>query len=82
MSAITTPLDTLKTRIQSKSIDNYKIPSSIVEIYRREGYKGLFAGMKLRVMKNSLHTSLYLFIYEWYLNKVSIRDAIRATIEE
>jgi hypothetical protein len=33
-------------------------------------------------MKNSLHTSLYLFMYEWYLNKVSVRDAIRATIEE
>lgn len=56
--------------------------SSIVDIYRKEGLKGLFSGVKLRVMKNSLHTSLYLFMYEWYLNKVNGMDALTAVIEE
>jgi hypothetical protein len=82
VSAITTPLDTLKTRIQSKSITHYRIISSMVDIYEGEGLKGLFSGVKLRVMKNSLHTSLYLFMYEWYLNRVSRRDALNAVIEE
>lgn len=82
VSAITTPLDTLKTRVQSKSITNYSVINSIGEIYRKEGVKGLFSGVKLRMMKNSLHLSLYLFMYEWYLNKVSVRDAISVVEEE
>lgn len=41
---MTTPLDTVKTRIQSQGITKYKIVKSIVDIYRKEGYLGLFYG--------------------------------------
>jgi hypothetical protein len=63
VSALTTPLDALKTRVQSKGITDYKIINGITNIYEREGLTGLFAGMKWRMLKNSVHTSLYLFTY-------------------
>jgi hypothetical protein len=44
--------------------------------------KGLFSSVKLRMMKNSLHTSLYLFMYEWHLKQVNPLDALTAALEE
>jgi uncharacterized membrane protein (DUF4010 family) len=34
VSAVTTPMDTLKTRIQSQGITDYKIMKGIVKIYK------------------------------------------------
>lgn len=45
VSAITTPMDTLKTRIQSQGIERYKIIAGVREIYKREGWTGLFSGV-------------------------------------
>lgn len=75
VSALTTPLDTLKTRVQSKGIKDYKILQGITSIYEKEGITGLFAGMKWRMLKNSVHTSLYLFTYEWLIQKIRFNDA-------
>jgi len=75
VSALTTPLDTLKTRVQSKGIKDYKILQGITSIYEKEGITGLFAGMKWRMLKNSVHTSLYLFTYEWPIQKIRFNDA-------
>ena len=71
MSGLTTPLDTLKTRIQSKGITNYSVVQSIKEIYSKEGALGLFSGVQWRMLKNSLHSSLYLAIYEWYMSSLA-----------
>jgi hypothetical protein len=45
VSGITTPMDALKTRIQSQGIVKYKIINGILEIYRKEGLLGLFSGV-------------------------------------
>jgi hypothetical protein len=80
MSAITTPLDTLKTRIQSQGITEYKIIKGIQKIYKNEGLTGLFAGVQWRVLKNSIHGSLYLFIYEWYMQSINYSDVFGSNI--
>jgi hypothetical protein len=71
MSAVTTPLDTLKTRIQSKGIKKYSILVGLRDIYAKEGARGLFSGMEWRVLKNGVHSSLYVFIYEWYMRGIA-----------
>lgn len=45
VSGITTPMDALKTRIQSQGIVKYKIINGILDIYRKEGLMGLFSGV-------------------------------------
>jgi hypothetical protein len=45
VSGVTTPMDTLKTRIQSQGITDYKIIKGIHSIYRKEGLLGLFSGV-------------------------------------
>ena len=82
VSAVTTPLDALKTRIQSKGITDYKIVKGITKIYKKEGLTGLFAGMQWRMLKNSIHTSLYLFIYEWLMQRVRYGDIMSTNVEE
>jgi hypothetical protein len=69
VSAVTTPLDTLKTRIQSGGIKKYTILKGIQQIYYKEGLHGLFSSMKYRMIKNATHTSIYLSLYEWYINR-------------
>jgi len=78
VSAITTPFDTVKTRVQSQGIKSYKIIDSIMKIYKTEGSMGLFSGVQLRVLKNSLHISIYLFIYEWYMSRIRPQSAVIA----
>lgn len=73
-SAVTTPLDTLKTRVQSQGLKDYLIIEGLKTIYDREGLKGLLYGVQWRVLKNSIHTSLYLFIYEWYMRSIVNND--------
>lgn len=81
-SAVTTPLDTLKTRIQSQGIKNYNIVRGVLDIYRKEGSKGLFAGVQWRVLKNGLHSSIYVFLYELYMKRVCSMDMLIANLEE
>ena len=39
------------------------ILKSIENIYNKEGIVGLFSGVEFRVVKVSLHTTLYVMIY-------------------
>jgi len=71
MSGVTTPLDTLKTRIQSKGIKSYSVREGLREIYKKEGALGLFSGVQWRMLKNSLHSALYITIYEWYMRSIA-----------
>ena len=82
VSALTTPLDTLKTRVQSQGITNYSIISGIRKIYSVEGLMGLFSGVEWRVLKNGMHTSLYLFIYEWSLRRWNAKHNPMAQLED
>lgn len=63
LSGITTPFDTLKTRVQSKGIEKYSVFGSLKEIHQKEGISGLFSGVHWRMLRNSLHTSLFVTIY-------------------
>ena len=73
-SALTTPLDTLKTRIQSQGIKKYSIVQGLKDIYAKEGWVGLFSGIEWRIFKNGGHTALYMYIYEWVNQRIAARD--------
>jgi hypothetical protein len=82
VSAITTPFDTLKTRVQTQGIKKYKIWGGISDIYLKEGLTGLFSGVEWRVLKNGLHSSLYLLFYEYFLSKISAKDLMMIEMQE
>ena len=82
VSGITTPMDTLKTRIQSQGITKYSILKGIFDIYKKEGFLGLFSGVEWRMLKSGLHSSLYIAIYEWYMKRVSFKHTYISGIEE
>ena len=63
VASVTTPLDTIKTRIQSGMHLEGSIVNQIKLIYLREGLKSLFAGVYLRTIKSSLHGTTYLIFY-------------------
>lgn len=65
---LTNPIDVVKTRVQSKSLGNVSTLKEIVKIARTEGVKGLYLGIPLRMLKTSLHLSIYLTLYEEVLN--------------
>ena len=73
-STLTTPLDTLKTRVQSQGIKKYSIVNGLRDIYLREGLVGLFSGVEWRILRNGGQTALYMYIYELMIKKVSARD--------
>jgi hypothetical protein len=82
VSTLTTPLDTLKTRIQSQGIKEYSITKGMMDIYKKEGVHGLFSGVQWRILKNGLHSSLYVFLYELYMRRVCAMDVLMANMEE
>lgn len=63
ISAITTPLDTIKTRQQSGVQISGSILSMLKSIYQKEGYIGLFSGVQHRVVRNTISSVLYLTIF-------------------
>ena len=64
ISAVLTPIDTLKTRIQSQTIKNYSIVRGVREIQVKEGSIGLFSGVEWRVLRNGLQSGIYMYVYE------------------
>ena len=64
VSFITTPFDTLKTRLQSGIKLEGSIMSQMKEIYMKEGTIGLFAGVKQRVLRNTINSVIYLCLFE------------------
>ena len=73
-SALITPLDTLKTRVQSQGIKEYSIIGGLKEIYRKEGLVGLFSGVEWRVVRSGAVNAIYMFAYEYIMKRVSPRD--------
>lgn len=64
ISLITTPLDTLKTRLQSGIEMHGSTLSQLKQIYAREGHLGLFAGVQQRVLRNTISSVIYLSLFE------------------
>ena len=68
-SFCTTPLDTLKTRLQSgieyKAVSGIK--NQIQHIYNIEGAAGLYYGVQHRLSRSVISTILYLSLYEYFL---------------
>jgi hypothetical protein len=75
ISAITTPVDTIKTRLQSSAQTNPSIIKELKNIYKNEGMIGLFSGVHFRVLKNSIHSSLYIGLFEFSMNKITKKPA-------
>ena len=73
IACLTTPLDTVKTRIQSGMHLEPTIWKQILGIYQREGLSGLFSGVHYRTLKSSSHSALYLVVYEKLLSRFEER---------
>ena len=63
ISALTTPIDNLKTRIQSGIKCEGSLWKELGKIFRREGYFGLFSGVQYRVARNTIGTTIYVTSY-------------------
>jgi hypothetical protein len=70
-SFITSPIDTVKTRIQTRSLTYHSMPSELRKIYRNEGLTGWFLGWKLRVLKSASHSVMYLVLFEFFLDRLN-----------
>jgi hypothetical protein len=70
-SFITCPIDTVKTRIQTKSLTYYSMSDELVNIYRNEGLAGWFLGWKLRILKSASHSVMYLVLFEFLLDRLN-----------
>lgn len=69
---ITSPFDRLKTLYQTKFYDFSKPPNmfrGLLEIYKRDGFKGLFRGNFVNVMKSSPDTSIRFTIFDFLKQK-------------
>ena len=62
-SLVTSPIDTVKTRIQTKSLAYTSMNAELLKIYQREGFNGWFLGWKLRILKSASHSVLYLVLF-------------------
>lgn len=75
ISIITTPIDTVKTRIQSGvELQGQSFWKQAADIYRKEGYTGLFAGVQYRAVKNSISSVTYISLYEYFIQRFSSRS--------
>lgn len=63
ISGITTPLDTIKTRLQSGVEIEGSLWQQSKNIYRKEGLLGLFSGVQYRVIRNTISSVLYLSLF-------------------
>lgn len=70
-SLVTCPIDTVKTRIQTKSLTYTSMNAELLKIAQNEGISGWFLGWKLRVLKSASHSVLYLVLFEFLLDKIS-----------
>lgn len=78
---ITTPLDVVKTRMQTQNgtsavmLNSSSIISSLKTIYAKEGINGLFSGVAPRFVWTSIQSSVMLVLYQVFLQALS-RDGI------
>lgn len=63
ISFATTPIDTLKTRLQSGVHIEGSMGKQLQSIYRKEGFTGIFAGVQQRVLRNTINSVIYLSLF-------------------
>lgn len=74
---ITTPLDVVKTRMQTQNgtsanlLTSNSIVSSLRTIFAREGMNGLFSGVAPRFVWTSIQSSVMLVLYQVFLQALS-----------
>lgn len=74
---ITTPLDVIKTRMQTQNgtsgvvLKSNSIISSLKTIYRVQGIQGLFSGVAPRLVWTSIQSSVMLLLYQVFLRALS-----------
>lgn len=62
---ITTPLDVIKTRIQTQTGDEIKgMVSGLKHVFRNEGFIGIMGGVGPRVVLISIQSSIMLLVYQ------------------
>ena len=63
-----TPMDVIKTRMQTLSNNNNKFGETIKNIHKYEGYGAFWKGSVWRVMRSSPQFGITLLVYEKLLN--------------
>lgn len=80
---LTTPLDVIKTRIQTTTADTIT-PSTInalKQIYRNEGVLGLFSGVGPRFIWTGVQSSIMLLLYQVTLKRLNAYMAEETVLE-
>ena len=57
------PITVLKTRFESGNFNYTKMSSALVDIYSREGYRGLCCGLVPTLVRDAPYSGLYLMFY-------------------
>lgn len=77
---LTTPLDVIKTRMQTQNeasgaplLKSNSIISSLKTIYQSQGFKGLFGGVGPRLIWTSVQSSIMLLLYQMTLRALEDR---------
>lgn len=74
---LTTPLDVVKTRMQTQNgsskviLNSNSIFSSLKTIYRTQGFNGLFSGVVPRFVWTSVQSSVMLLLYQVFLKALN-----------
>lgn len=79
---ITTPLDVVKTRMQTQNgtsanlLTSSSVISSLRTIYAKEGLNGLFSGVAPRLVWTSIQSSVVLVLYQVFIQALSGGDVL------
>lgn len=63
---LVTPLDMVKTRIQTKGNNTKGILQCVKDVYKKEGFRAFFKGGDMRVLKSCPQFGITLFVYELF----------------
>lgn len=64
-AAITTPFDVIKTRMQVSSVDSQRLNSVLYQVYKEEGWRGLFTGLGPRAARAAPACAIVISCYEF-----------------
>lgn len=63
-TTLTHPLDLAKTRLQTMRVESSSLVHVLSDVIRREGFKGVFAGVSARVAAVAPGSAISFFVYE------------------
>lgn len=72
-AVVTQPADVIKTHMQTDSKKYKRIMSTVLQIYRKNGYNGFFKGIVPRTLRRTLMAAMSWTLYETVSRQVGLR---------